>query len=374
MERNQETIAQLQENVSKAIQNDPMVRDMEKFNLKDITIDSTMSIGNKEFSEKSIKKVLDVLNVKPNFTDYRKSMSEADWKLVADRIKDAKGDLFLYGELGSGEVINNIHYANPKKKKSDDMTNSLAVINAIENELRTSENEFSLARFNFDSEKYTFDIELKNESSEFDALAGDSWKVGNKFTFNSTNFKYLPYFERLVCSNGMIGKTFGFNSNISKASFNNEKIEKIINNALASFNPAHTQLIESHANYLKGVNISLAEFYGWRNWFNKGPRKDAYKDIMDKYFPEAPFYKAFSLPVAEQTTAWKRTADAGINAYDFFNLLTWIASHPTESMIESSDAIDLKIASSSFFFWDKFDMLEIAPKVKVDYPRLIEMN
>lgn len=368
MEKNLETIEQLKIEVKNAIAHDPVVKDCEKFNLKDIVIDSTMSIDNKQFSDNAIKKVLDILNVKPQFTEYRKSMSEKDWEMIGDRIKKAKGDVILYGEMSDQETVNNIHLMNPDKKRDDDMINSMAVVNLIENELRTSDCDYSLNSFNFQKDSYLFDIELKNASAPIDLLENDTWHTGHRFTFNSLNFKYMPFFERLVCSNGMYGKQFGFRSNIAKQSFNNERIERIINNALKGINETHYQLLDEQSKRLNNTNISLYEFYDHKNWFNRGSRKDAYELLMEKYFPEEPFFKTFGIPVNEQTSVWKRTADSGIKAYDFVNLLTWIASHQKETGLTLEDSIDLKIVASNLFFKQVFDLMQVAPRKTPDYP------
>lgn len=374
MQKNAETIEQLKSEVKNAIAHDPLVRDIEKFNLKNIVIDGSMSIGNKQFSDAAIKKVLNLLNVKPGFVDYRKSMSEKDWDMVNDRIKKAKGDIELYGEITDQEMINAIYLVNTKKKRDDDMTNSLAVIAVIEDELRDSECDYRLSSFEFNKNTYKFSIEFMNESMPIDILNGDIWNVGHRFEFNSVSFKYMPIFERLICKNGMYSKPFGFGSYINKQSFNNEKIEKVINNAIHSFNEIHAKLLEEQAEALKKTNISIAEFMYYKKWFDKGSRKNSNNQLIEKYFNEEPFYKAYGLPVAEQTSVWKKTADSGINAYDFLNMLTWIASHPDQSSIKPEDAIDLKIASSAFFMNQKFDMKQLAPRKNVDYPKLPEMN
>jgi hypothetical protein len=301
-------------------------------------------------------------------------MDEKDWKQVSDKIKKAKGDIFLFGELSADNQIHHVHYINPKKKKADDMTNSMAIFNAIENELRNSDVDFSLKNFNFDPETYKFDVEFLNETSGIDVFTNDTWKTGNKFIFNSLNFRHLPFFERLVCTNGMVKPQFGFKSSVSKASFNNEKLEKVIYNALHSINDTHHQLLEQYAKHLKSQNVSLYEFYDFREWLNKGSRKDSYRNLIAKYFDDEPFYKAFGMPVNEQTKLWKKSADSGINAYDFLNLLTWVASHANESGLVKSDADELKIHAANFFFKESLDLEEVAPKVKVDYPRIPEMN
>ena len=368
MNRNQETIEKIKSKVESSLSKKPQTKDNVRFNLKDVKIESAITLQDKILTEEATKKVLDLLNVKPSFTEYQKSMSEKDWESVAERIKDAKGDIYLFGELRSSDKIDNVFLFNPKKKKADDMTNSLAIVENIESELAQSEVDYSLYNFQYDKEKSIFDIELRNELSEIELIKDDPWKIGNKFIFNSVQFAHMPFFERLVCSNGMYRTQLGFGSNIGKMSFNNERIEKTIHKSLNKTNDDHFQILEHHANILRNTNISIEEFLAVKNWFNRGERKDIYKDITGKYFLEDPFYKAFGLPISEQSRAWKKTANSGINAYRFLNLLTWIASHPEKSGIVPDDSKELKILAGNFFFKEKFDLQEVAPEREVEYP------
>jgi len=369
MTRNQETIDLLQAKVREATSSDSCIRNIERFELKDVQIDSSMSIANKMFSEDAMKRILDVLNVKPAFKDFQKSMSEKDWEMVADRIKKAKGETFLYGDISNDGKVNNIFIQNPNKKAADDMTNSLAVIDMIEHELADSDCDYSLANFTYTPEKYLFDIEFRNDSHPLDLLGNDPWKSGNKFIFNSLNFKYMPFFERLVCTNGMHRNQFGFHSDISKKSFTNSRLEKTIAGALHQVNDSHYLLLEEYAQRLRNTNISLDEFYGVKRWFNRGDRKVEYEALQNKYFDETPFYNSYGLPVSEQPKTWLRTADSGINAYDFVNLLTWVASHPKDSGLNTEDATDIKIMAGNIFFKENFDLMQLAPKKSVAYPK-----
>jgi len=378
--KNQDAIDLLQMKVKEVTDNNQICRNIEKFELKDIKISDQMTYGSKMLSDDAMKSVLDVLEVKPAFKEFQKSMSEKDWELVSDKIKKAKGETFLYGNVTDQGIVADIFTMDPNKKKPDDMTNSLAVIDMIQYELANSECDYSLSGFKFDPEKNLFDVELTNESHPVDLLGNDPWKTGNRFIFNSLSFQSAPHFIRQICTNGMHKKEFGFHSDISKKSFNNNKIEKIIGNALHSINETHYQLLEEYSSRLRNNNISLDEFYGHKLWFNKGERKESeYDMMMEKYFDEAPFYKTYGLPVNEQPKTWLRTADSGINAYDFVNLLTWIASHPETSGLSEKDSLGLKIMAGNLFFKENLDLVNLAPRKtpeykRFEYPILAEMK
>jgi len=95
---------------------------------------------------------------------------------------------------------------------------------------------------------------------------------------------------------------------------------------------------------------------------------------MAKFFNETPFYKAYGVNLEEKSKKWKSTANTGINAYDFFNMLTWIASHPEEVKMDKTDRINLQIQSSNLLFKNQLDLEDVATNVVVEYPRLVSMN
>jgi hypothetical protein len=95
---------------------------------------------------------------------------------------------------------------------------------------------------------------------------------------------------------------------------------------------------------------------------------------MARFFNEKPFFQAYGVNLDEKSKKWKSTADSGINAYDFFNMLTWIASHPGEVKMDRSDRIDLQIQASNLLFKPQYDLEDIATGVTVNYPRLACMN
>ena len=78
--------------------------------------------------------------------------------------------------------------------------------------------------------------------------------------------------------------------------------------------------------------------------------------------------------IQEKSRKWKSTANSGINAYQFFNMLTYIASHPDKIIMDRSDRTDLQIAASNLLFKKQLDLEDVAQSAQVIYPVLPEMN
>lgn len=371
---NKAVIEQINNFVSSIEKENPSRRDIVEFNLQDVEIKDAFLLNNMKFSVKATDEILSLLNAKPSFKKFQDLMEPQDWLSVSQRLKTAVGDVNLYGSLVQGKdglhFIKDIFFKNVKKKKPDDLTNSRAIIESINEKLSTSDIDWSLTDIDFDKETSNFTISLLNENRPFEVMTGDSWKQGQTMVFNSTSFKQEPFFERLVCGNGMRRPQYGWSSNIAKASYTNDKILNIIDNALSKDNEELAQLITQFSQHMKSTNISLREFYYYRKIFEK----KGYEAILDKYFIEAPFYKAWGDNVAEKSDTWKSTADSGINAYDFINLNTWLASHTDKSDMSKEDANDLKVQITYLFTAPRLDLENIAPSAQVSFPRFAEME
>jgi hypothetical protein len=72
--------------------------------------------------------------------------------------------------------------------------------------------------------------------------------------------------------------------------------------------------------------------------------------------------RAYGCIVSEMPDLWKITADSGKNAYDFFNDLTYIASHPDEAVMTNRERMDVQIKASDLLFKKDLDLELVAPK------------
>jgi hypothetical protein len=132
--------------------------------------------------------------------------------------------------------------------------------------------------------------------------------------------------------------------------------------------------LQQSVQHLKDNNVSLSEFYYYRNFFENRNGEEIYTGLIEKYFNDRPFYQGYGLNIAEKSRKWKSTADSGINAYNFFNMLTWIASHPKEVRMDREDRVQLQIQASNLLFKRELDLEDIATSAKINYPILSAMN
>jgi len=350
------------------------VHHVRQFKVKELDFSAGVQLEAVPLRDRAMKSALNILRVRSNFVDFSKSMSTEDWKAVSGRLTAAQGDIPLFGKVSldaaGREEITDIYYDNPNKKVVS-TANADDYINWITESLSTSTSDYSLKDFSFDSKSQLYDLTLLDQDTEVDVFKGgtDAWKLGERFTFNSLTFNYAPFFERLVCSNGATARQFGFGANIAQAKFNDAKIRSLIDKSIQHNDATIVDRLQHAVDHLHGNQISLREFYEFRRFFGT----EKYEDIANQYFNDELFYRSYGVNVAEKSHKWRSTAATGINAYDFFNLLTWIASHPDKVKMDHKDRLDLQIKAANFLFRDNLDLEDVATPVKIEYPRLVQM-
>jgi hypothetical protein len=377
---NQGVVQQIQE-YSTGILSKMQDRTFTEFQLRELDFgESGLSLRGIPLGDAASAKVLGTLRVKKNFTEIGQKMSPEDWSTVSFKLKNAEGDSRMFGSLVGNEdvkVISDIYDQNESKKISDDQINYESYFRWLCSSLSETDKNYGLKSIDYNEKKDKFSITLIENDNEVDVFGTkmDLWKPGQHFTFSGLYFNYAPFLERLVCSNGNIARQYGFGTDISKKRYNNQKIENTIRQSILERDTNIPSILSESTIYLQQNEISLAEFYQYMRFFASRNENNKYDRIIEKYFNETPFYQAYGIDIKEKSNKWKTTARTGINAYDFFNLLTWIASHPEEVKMDREDQLQLQIAASNLLFKENLDLEDVAPAgVKVNYGRLVEMN
>ena len=353
-------------------------RETREFRLDELEINEGISYKGTPLTGKALRNVLNILRVKKNFTGLSVKMSSEDWENVSQRIKKTEGSTKLFAKTvpnsaGGSEIVDTFLH-NDTKKRSDE-GDPATYINWIIENLRETEKTFRLKRLDFDPRKELIHLVVLDENSDTDVFGTgkDIWKLGNDFRFGAMEFKHAPFFERLICSNGNTSMQHGFGSRIEQSRFNDYKIQNVIKKSLTE-EDTMKNLLQQASDHLLKNEVSLAEFYEYRNFFNRRNTEGIYDSLIHKYFDDSPFFKAYGVNIDEKSHKWKSTANTGINAYDFFNLLTYLASHPEKVRMDSNHRLDLQISASNLLFKKQLDLEDVAQTVKIAYPRLAEMN
>jgi hypothetical protein len=374
---NQETIQRIQQE-SNGIIEALGERSICEFKIKDLDIDNGVYLNEMPVRGRALSTIMSTLKVKNNFTEFANQMSPEDWHMVSAKLKSAEAETKMFARIikddeGKTEV-NNVYRQNDKKKVSDD-ANLPQYFSWINESLGNSETEYSMKSLNFNSKTETFDLVLLNESKRVDVFGTDTdlWKMGDRFTFSGLRFDYAPFFERLVCSNGNTALQYGFGANIAQAKFNNNRIKSVIEKNLVFGTESLPDQLVQAVQHLKNNNISIAEFEAAKRFFESRNENEKYDGLIHRFFNDQLFYQTYGLNIADKSRKWKSTANTGINAYDFFNMLTYIASHPEDVRMDREDRRELQIQASNILFKKELDLEDVATRVDIEYPRLAAM-
>lgn len=235
--------------------------------------------------------------------------------------------------------------------------------------------ELVSSRFDINNEKVH--LNFLDKQSDFAVLGfgDDMWRKGSNFSFDMLSFTTSPFFQRLICSNGMVDSSSGFSSNVQNKSFNKADIQRQINKSLVTGEDI-TDYIKSCTSNLSKINISLDEFRHFENmirgWGEHGTNiHNRYTKILNKLFGYREINTAYyGQQLEDKSSNWLKSANSGRNAYDFFNDLTWIASHPEKSGLSVDHASRLQAEASKLLFKKNLDMADIAPIVDISVKKI----
>lgn len=336
------------------------------FQVGDLVVDTNvLKLEGIELSPDSTKKVLAHLRVRPNFLGLQRQMSEEDWETVSEKLKNAGGNQVIFGRkkrAADKQKIVDLHLAHRKAPNGGILIPEIFDL-LVDQILNSSADDYAVCDKYFSDETGRVSLSLMNTSKEVDVFGNgeDMWKTGKKIVWSGVEFGVFPFFERLVCANGNVGKQYGFSSNINKRSYNFEKIKSVLEREIMQASDSAVPMLADATRHLKKNSVSIAEMLKYRNLFDE----ENHESILKKYFDLTPLNEAYRCDVEGMSKLWKETADTGKNAYDFFNDLTYIASHPKEVKISEEDRRTLQVKASDFLFKRELDLEKIAPKVSL---------
>jgi len=378
-------VSSFRDEVLKSVSN----RNVVKFSIRNIDFDTQPTVDDAYLTNAAIRKILSSLRVKDNFLQYKEKMIPEEWQNVKESLKHANKDLEFYGRkfLDSNDqyIINKLY---PKGQLDDEDNNLVTTkyqdfFDMVILSLEGTNKDFELKNkdFNIDKEEVLLrfldinsEIDPFNNKSDSSIQVPDLWKRGSDLTFNALQYNSAPFIERLICTNGMVAEQYGYKTNIRNKTFNNSNIQKDINRILMKEDNKYKQILIEAANHMKMNDISLHEFYKYRGFFEEKNIDGKYNYILSNIMNDDAIFNAYGTNVKEKSARWLQTATSGRNAYDFFNDLTWLSSHPSESRMDEEDCRDLELQVSHLFFKERFDLEDIAPKVNLSVGKMITHN
>jgi len=345
-------------------------RDVISFRLGDLDFDGELNVGGNVIAKKCLSKILTSLRVRDSFFKYRNDISPEDWEELSKILKDANQNTEFWGKkLTAADGFTRITELYPRSEiigGADILSNHFTqYFDYLIKALGDTKVPFELKSANFNTDIENVDMKLIATNSEIDLFqdGGDIWKAGTNVNWDILKVSTAPFFERLICSNGMTADQMGFKANIQNKKFNLAKIEKEISKLIVQAPERFEETIQYHSAHLKDVNLSLNEFYDFKHFFENKNSDERYDHILMKAFKEGEIYKNYAEDIKEKSKKWLGTANSFRNAYDFFNDMTYLASHTDEVNMDPEDARELTVKASTLFFKKDLDLEDVAPTI-----------
>lgn len=168
----------------------------------------------------------------------------------------------------------------------------------------------------------------------------DLWDSGFGFNYGEGKTQILPYFLRLICTNGMTATHMVNQRYFQSRELKQNSFTKLINKVL---DEDLTGTVRANCGRLKDTNTSLREFYNARNIL-----MGRSAELAKTYFDDSEIKEAYRMEkLRYKNKRWLATANSNINAYDFFNRLTHCTSHAS---LDDTTRLQLNHSASEIFF------------------------
>ena len=360
------------ENLREKVKSQSKNSDIVSFRLGDIDFSGgKLSVNNNSISKKSLAKICKSMRVYDNFLDYQKSMTTDEWINLQQKLIELNSNVTFWGKRIHNFNTNEISQVYSREELNEQQTNIVHInydqyFDMIVDALEITNYEFSPKNINFDYKNEQVFLQFLDKHNNVDIFgnSNDIWKRGLDITFDLLKFQGSPFFERLICTNGMTAQSYGFQANIQQKQWNLPQIQKEINRLIVGKPNEQDSMIIEQANLLSNNTLSVKEFYDFKDFFKTKNNEDGkYNHIIGTVFNESDIINAYKLDPKEKSKKWQSTASSFRNSYDFFNDMTYMASHSDNVRLEPEDARALSIKSSNLFFKKEFDLQDVAPSV-----------
>lgn len=377
------TVRDLQKKVKERRNNASVV----EFQLADLDFDNGIFYKDIKISNNAISKINSTLQIKDKFLTRHKNRIEVEeWDNMKNALKHSVGGTKFYGK----KIINNAGeeeivkiYDGSRKDDTDGIIHSGSNItydyyfDTLVDILSGCVEDYSISNASYDNEHETVRISLLDTNSEFDVFQNglDPWKVGWDMSFDALQYQQSPFFERLICTNGMVSAEHGSSTNIQAKRFNRATINRLMEKILAPEYSDFFNLIQSASLNAKNYDLSIKEFNMFKSFFVDNNVNNRYDKLISRFFDDKDILIAYKDCDSKlmKTSAWQSTASSGRNVYDFFNDMTWIASHRDRSGLDLNDTRQLQIIAGKFLL-SQPDMSKIAPHVNFRVPSKAPVN
>lgn len=278
-----------------------------------------------------------------------------------DDIKDALYSLFK-GKLLAMYVVDNVVH----RLKTVDQPYNTEMYSEVTEILSQSisnitDRKVKLSKLFFDNGELA--LQFVNDV-QIMMLPGDAWKTGQMVTIDPFGIKLEPYVERQICSNGAVRAvpTGEYTLNHGKA----HEATMLFTKKIGTTDRKVVEDLKHGIDLAKRYNASVAEFYRFRSHFESCINSTEIQKVLAPggMFDDNKILTAYGTEIFEKSDKWRATANAGVNAYDLLNNVTYIASRPVDFGITATAALEAQRLAAKVLMSTP-DMSHVAPNVSI---------
>jgi hypothetical protein len=298
--------------------------------------------GQTPVAETALKDLLNIFSIKEKLVEEIKDDKD-QWEPLQRCLSDIKKERSTItavrnGVDGDGSIVRFFDVALEEERPLE-LNKGLDLLHSY---ISDKEDSIKLQGLYFNPTTLQIESQIRHTENPIDTFGDgqDLWDSGFGFNYGEGKTQILPYFLRLICTNGMVAthkvNQRYFQSRELKQNSFNKLINKVLDEDLNG-------TVRANCSRLKNSNTSLREFYNARNLLMGRSR-----ELANSYFGDAEIKEAYKdEKLRYKNSRWMASANSNINAYEFFNRLTHCTSH---SSIDDMTRLQLNHCASEIFF------------------------
>jgi hypothetical protein len=298
--------------------------------------------GQTPVADTALKDLLNIFSIKEKLVEEIKDDKD-QWEplqVCLSNIKKERAAITAVrnGVDGDGSIVRFFDVALEEERPLE-LDKGLSLMHSY---LSDKEDNIKIQGLYFNPQTLQIETQIRHLENKIDTFGDgqDLWDSGFGFNYGEGKTQILPYFLRLICTNGMTATHMVNQRYFQSRELKQNSFTKLINKVL---DEDLTGTVRANCGRLKSTNASLREFYNARNilmgrsaelaktYFDDGEIKEAYREEKLRY----------------KNKRWLASANSNVNAYDFFNRLTHCTSHAS---LDDITRLQLNHGASEIFF------------------------
>lgn len=298
--------------------------------------------GQAVVAETALKDLLNIFSIKEKLVGEIKDDKD-QWEPLQNCLANIKKERSTVTAVRSGSNENSaiVKFIDQslEEEQTLDLNKGLELLHTY---LSDKNDDIKLQNLYFNPSTLQIETNIRHLTSQIDVFGdgSDLWDSGFGMNYGEGKTQILPFFLRLICTNGMTATHMANQRYFQSRDLKQTSFVKLLNKVLEE---DLNGTVRANCGRLKHTNASLREYFNARNILLGSSR-----ELAATYFDDAEIKEAYrEEKLRYKNKRWLSTANSNVNAYDFFNRITHCTSH---QQINDVTRLQLNHAASEIFF------------------------